>query len=430
MATHDLDFAYRWLKTLCKKYPAIADPIGKAAWELTSFPALRERTDYNPVLYQLSLIASEFTDVPKVELVKLLQTYGSQDDVICSLLFRNGDPTIDFVGSRSRPYYLNFFSSNGTTVIKKYDQSEIDKLLVDSPDIPGSLFDALMSVLLYQMPFEDVTASQAVRPKTEILFSSIVSFCRNEMVDFEKLIIAGDRIGWPFYRQPMNAQLRGTVYLIKEIMLEQKGSRSEYEQALIQKITEQKDNDFSEIDEYFQELFRQETTFPVELLDVLFKAITNQSFLLRGDLLYNILSYVADKVEEKDFEFLGTVSANYTKSSLSQYEKDGHHNDFVTTLWMFGLISFYVDKKVQPHSRSAYLFGIEAIFIFDSGNNFINSNNRPMKFNGRDLLGHCLPIYEKINPNVLQEAIAFGMEHGTIEIKGICRVLKMFAANL
>ncbi|OOQ59839.1 hypothetical protein [Mucilaginibacter pedocola] len=429
MGTHELDFAYRWLKSICKKKPQIAEPVGNAARELTSYPAVRERLDYNTRIYQLTIIASEFSSVPNDELVNLLQTYGSQDDVICSLLFRIGDPTLSFVGSRSHPDYLNFFATNKTQSLKRYEQSDINKLLVDSDDIPSALMDGILSVLLYQIDYESAGKDVSAKPKTAVLFDSIIDFCRNDAIAFETLLIAGNKIGWPFYRQPANAHLRATVYLIKEIMLENKGTNAPYVDALITTIKDQKEDRLNDIDEYFQELFNLEVSFPVELLEILFKVIIDRPYTLNGNLLHSLLTYISNYISEHDFTHLSSLAEGCIKTLLNQYEKDGHHEEHATMLWMFGLISFHTDKEVRNYSRSAYLIGIESIFIFNSGNKFLNGQNQQMKFNGRDLLIHSLPIYEKIDPKIIHETMEFGIVNGTPEIKSVCKILRAFSAT-
>lgn len=422
-----MDLAYRWFKTICKRYPSISAPIGIAAWQLTGFPAINERKDYNPVLYQLAIIASEFSTVPKSELVNLLQTYGCQDDLICSLLYRNGDSTLNFIGDRSNPYYLNFFAENKTKLIQLIDHTGVDKLLVDSSDIPSAFLDGILSSLLYQTEIKDSFAE--AQSKTALLFKSIIAFCRSETIDFETLVTAGDRIGWPFYRQPANANLRSTVYLIKEMMLERKGSKEIYVKTLIDRIKDNQHQRHNEIDEYFKELFNLNITFPVELLAILFDVIENSYYLLKGELLYRILDYVAEKVEEKDFTYLSKLTADHIKGLLGRFEKDIHFEDRTLMLWMLALICFYVDQKSEPYSRTAYLQGLEAIFIFEDGSQYMNQNNRSFKFKGRELLNHSVTIYEKIDPKVLYEVMEFGAANGTPEIKSICKVLRVFAAS-
>ncbi|MDQ1150864.1 hypothetical protein QE382_002848 [Sphingobacterium zeae] len=423
---HELDLAYRWFKTLAKNYPSISEPIGIAAWELTGFPAILDRKDYNPVLYQLAVIASEFNNVPKVELVKILQNYGSQDELTCSLLYRSGKPNIKFVGSKSYPYYLNFFAENKTKIIQLINDTAVDQLLVDSSEIPDAFLDGILSSLLYKIEIKDSLVGAT--SQTALLFKSIISFCRGETVDFDTLISAGDRIGWPFYNKPANANLRSTVYLIKEMMLEREGSRELYGKMLIDRIKDHQNQYHSEIDEHFKELFNLNILFPVELLGILFDIIENRYYLLKGELLYRILDYVAEKVEKKDFTYLSKLAADYIKGLLGRYEKDIHFEDRTLMFWMFALICFYVDQKSEPYSRTAYLLGLEAIFIFDDGNQYMNQNNRSFKFKGRELLNHSLTIYEKIEPRVLHEVVEFGADKGTPEIKSICKVLRIFAA--
>ena len=212
-------------------------------------------------------------------------------------------------------------------------------------------------------------------------------------------------------------------------MLERKGSRETYVKTLIDRIEDNQHQRHNEIDEYFKELFNLNIIFPVKLLAILFDVIENSYYLLKGELLYRILGYVAEKVEEKDFTYLSKLAADHIKGLLGRFERDIHFEDRPLMLWMFALICFYVDQKFEPYSRTAYLQGLEAIFIFEDGSHYMNQNNRSFKFNGRELLNHSFTIYEKIDPKILHEVIEFGAANGTPEIKSICKVLRVFAAS-
>lgn len=427
MATSEFDLVYRWFKTICKRYPHIAEPIGNAAWKLISVPAINERKDYNPMVYHLAIFASEFSTLAKYELAEILNTYGSQDDVICSLLYRIGDSSHSFIEERSFSSFHNFFAINNTQLFQPIDQKGIENLLVDSSDIPKVFLEGILSCLLYQTGIPDNFDFKT--NKTAILFNSIINFCKDETVDFNTLILAADRIGWPFYSNPENAELREAVNLVKEIMLEKQGSYESYVEMLITRIKDQEEERFNEIYEYFKELFKLDVIFPVTLFEILFNVIKSKSYILKNGLLYQVLDYISGKVEEKDLAYLSKLAADHIKSLLSQYEKDFHQNGQVIMLWMFGLICLYIDQKIEPHSRDAYLIGLKAIFISDGGNQHLNSQNQTFRFDGRELLNHSLAIYEKINPEVLYEVMEFGSSNGTPEIKSICKVLRVFSGK-
>jgi hypothetical protein len=425
---YDLEWCYRWLKTIEKDKCALTEFAGKAAIELMSYPAVGERKDYNNTIYQLAIIGNEFGNLGKAELLDVLKTYGSKDDLTCSLLFRVQEIPERYKRRRSEPYYLNFFADNKTRQIKKYSKLDIEKILVDAPSLPPQFEEALVSEIIYPSFTLEELAALAKQGNTSALLYSIIAFCRESTVDFKLLLNASDQLGWPFYRQPSNAYLRATLYLIKEMQINDPASRAKYVEILISRIRETENKFLNDVDEYFKELFNLEASFPVELINILFKHLIDQSHSLNSDLFYQILLYISTKVEEPDFDYLAGISRNYIKGILNQFEKDGRHSDNVSMLWMLGLISFYTEKKAENYSISAYLIGLEGIFLFQTDNNALNERNQNVSFKGKDLLVYSLPLYEKIPASLLKESVMYGIENGTPEIKSICRVLNGFTA--
>ncbi|MEM8522931.1 hypothetical protein [Flavobacterium sp. PL12] len=140
----------------------------------------------------------------------------------------------------------------------------------------------------------------------------------------------------------------------------------------------------------------------------------------------NIFYFITKKLKEDDIKPLSLEVEKYIKILTANYSRKGLNNEVIPLLWMFSLISFYLDKELKEYSTLGFLKGLESIFIVNTNRNYNTNENKKVEMKGRDLMLNSAIIYEKIPSDIFQQVINNGNLTGTPEIKAICIMLRSF----
>jgi hypothetical protein len=143
----------------------------------------------------------------------------------------------------------------------------------------------------------------------------------------------------------------------------------------------------------------------------------------------NVFYFIINKLKEEDAKLLSLEVEKRIKILTSNYSRKGLNDEVIPLLWMFSLLSFYLEKEENEYSSLGFLKGLESIFIVNTVRNYNIGENKKVERRGRELMLYSNIIYEKIPSSIFQQVIINGSLTGTPEIKAICIMLKGFVKN-
>lgn len=423
---HKIELFYRWLITLKKKTPNCTSKAGAAAKDLLSYPAIKDDHKFKSLYPYLYLIADEFDTLDKNEIEDILLNYECSDEIAASFLSKLGFIPNDFRPDYFLSSHIKIFSANKTKSVSKKDKTEIEKIFFDTENIPKNITEYIESIILFNIYTNEELTITEQKGNIACFIVSVVRFCRNENLSFKTILNAINEVGWPYYRNALSQSSRESLFIIKEKLLDSKESLDLYILELKSDIENKKKMIANPVVDNFKELFELEATIEFEYLNVLFDELINRPYSFNLNLMNNIFYFITAKLKEEDIEPLSSEIKKYINILTSNYSLKGINDEVIPLLWMFSLISFYLDKQEQEYSSLGFLKGLESIFIINTERNYNINEDKKIVMKGRDLMLYSNIIYEKIPSKIFQQVINNGASAGTPEIKAICIMLKGF----
>ncbi|MEG1199954.1 MAG: hypothetical protein RSD53_11215, partial [Algoriella sp.] len=322
--------------------------------------------------------------------------------------------------------HIKIFSENKTIKISKNDPKEIEKIFFDTETIPNNISEYIESIILFDLYTNEELKVIEQKGNIACFVVSIIRFCRNEGLTFKTILNAINEIGWPYYRNVLTQTFRESLFIIKEKLLDSKESLDSYILELKEDIDNKKRMIGNPVVDNFQELFQLEATIEFKYLNILFDELINSPYSFNLNLMNNIFYFITNKLKEEDSNLLSLEVEKRIKVLTSNYSRKGLNDEVIPLLWMFSLISFYLEKEEKEYSSIGFLKGLESIFIINTDRNYNTNENRKVEIKGRDLMLYSNIIYEKIPSSIFQQVIINGSLTGTPEIKAICIMLKGF----
>ncbi len=421
---HKLELFYFWLLGLRKKNSGIIGKIGDEVIEFLSYPAIEENNGFNRHYAYYGLIASEFSG-KEIDLENVLLNYKCTDDLQVSFLSRLGYVPENFMREDSKQYF-ELFSSNTTTTISKIEQNQIEKLFLGGEVIPKITPNYIESILLFDIYSIQELTDISEKGGLASIISSLVLFCKNKNIDFKVILNAINKTGWYFYRDSLKSTFSQALFIIKEEMIKSDDSKELFAEELKKSIIENQNERSNSIIENFEELFSLNVDIEIQHLKILFDEILQTPYRLKLSLIASIFHYTITNLAEEDYGEVSIEIEKNTKGLINYNPLKGFDEDVIPILWMFSLISLYIDKEVRDYSSIAFFKGLETIFITKSDRYYTNRNNEKVRINGRELLLYSNNIYQRIPSHIFQELIANGAKSASPEIKNLCLLLKGF----
>ena len=423
---HKIELFYRWLITLSKKTHNITLKAGKAAKELLTYPAIKDDHKFKSLYPYFYLIACEFDTSDKQEIENILLNYECSSEIAVSFLSKLGYIPVDFLADRFLSSHIKVFSENKTKRISKKDKTEIEKIFLDSETIPNNISEYIESIILFDIYTNEELTLIEQKGNMACFVVSIIRFCRNEAIGFKTILNAIEEVGWPYYRNILTESFRESLFIIKEKLLNSKESLDSYILELKESIESKKRIIGNPVVDNFQELFQLEAPIEFKYLNILFDELINRPHSFNLNLMNNIFYFITVKLKEEDKKTLSFEVEKKIKILISNYSPKGLNDELIPLLWMFSLISFYLENEEKEYSSLGFLKGLESIFIINADRSYNTNENKKVVMKGRDLMLYSNIIYEKIPSNIFQKVINNGALIGTPEVKAICIMLKGF----
>lgn len=426
---YKIELFYKWLITLRKKTPSITSEAGIAAKDLLTYPAVKDDHKFKSLYPYFYLIADEFGTLDKKEIENILLNYECSDDIAVSFLSKLGYIPNDFRPDHFLSSHIKIFSENKTIKISKNDPKEIEKIFFDTETIPNNISEYIESIILFDLYTNEELTAIEQKGNIACFVVSIIRFCRNEGLTFKTILNAINEVGWPYYRNVLTQTFRESLFIIKEKLLDSKESLDRYILELKEDVDNKKRMIGNPVVDNFQELFQLEAPIEFKYLNILFDELINSPYSFNLNLMNNIFYFITNKLKEEDSDLLSLEVEKRIKVLTSNYSRKGLNDEVIPLLWMFSLISFYLEKEEKEYSSLGFLKGLESIFIMNADRNYNISENKKVVMRGRELMLYSNIIYEKIPSSIFQQVIINGSLTGTPEIKAICIMLKGFVKN-
>lgn len=420
-----LELLYNWLLSLRKKDSNYTDKVGDSIVELLSYPAIIENISYNSYFPYYSLIASEFS-ANKLNLENVLSEYRCKDDLQVAFLYRLGFVPDNF---RAEDYksYLDLFSLNLSSIVVKRSKEDVDKVFLDSEILPDSTPSFMESILFFEIYSNDELRKKAEMSKMTAIVASMIVFCRDEKTNFVTILNAFDKTGWYFRRDTLYGIFGEALFIIKEEMLKENGAKEKYIADLKKNIHNEKDEISNNIVDNFRELFSLDAKIEIDDFRVLFNKLLHTPYSLKLDLMNIIFNHIINELELEDYNVLSKEVENNIKILMNNGFRHGFEDAITPLLWMFSLISFFIDNEQRDYSVFGFLKGIESIFIISTDREYTNTKSEKVKIGSRDLFLHSENIYQKILPKIIKEVLVEGIKYGEPEIRSLCLMLQAFS---
>lgn len=419
----DVDFLYRWLKSLIKLRPEIKEECGKALKELMTYPVVKENGHYDGLMAHLAIATDEFSGLTPEELTQIALAYHAHDETICSLLYRAGSIPEGFMGDRLGNAHIMLFVDNRTYILPVYTREEIEKALLDSDVIPQLLGSYIESAIAYGLFADEELEPLVARSKVAAFFVSILKFCRHNTVDLDILKSAIEKIEFGFYRKAISGSLVNALYIIRQLHLNDHKLKAKYAEGLVAKIKSLDEESFIHFNVLFTDLFSLECPIESSVFLKILELMAADAYHLSLDLMARVFDHVSGLVAVEDFPAISAACETHILGLLNQHFKHNRNDERNLVLWMFALLSFYTSGKTTTHTVQAFLKGIESIFTVKAVHQFTMQDKAIKEFPSRDLLIYSDPLFSKIDPAIIKECIENGLKVGTPEIKSICRML-------
>ncbi len=424
---HDsaLELLYNWFLSLRKRDSSYTEKLGGSVIELLSYPAIIENTNYNSYFPYYSLMASEFSS-NDIKLENVLSEYRCKDELQVAFLCRLGFIPKNFRAEDSKTY-LDLFSLNLSSIVLKRSKEDVDKIFLDSEILPDSTPSFMESIIFFGIYDNDELRKKAEAGKMTAIVASTILFCRDEKTDFATILNAFDKTGWYFRRNTLYGIFGEALFIIKEELLKERGAKEKYIADLKKNINNEKDEISNHIVDNFRELFSLDAKIEIDYLKILFSELLHRPYSLKLDLMNIIFDFALNKLELKDYTKFSKELENNIKILMNNGFRHGFENEIIPMLWMFSLMSFFIDNEQRDYSIFGFLKGLESIFIISTDRKYTNTKGEKVKIGSRDLFLHSENIYQKIPSKVIREVLLEGIKYGEPEIKSLCLMLQAFS---
>lgn len=422
---YKLELIYNWLLSLRKRDSSHTEKLGSSVVELLLYPAIVENTNYNSYFPYYSLIASEFSS-NNIKLENVLSQYRCKDELQVAFLYRLGFIPDNFRVEDSKSY-LDLFSLNLSSIVIKRSKEDVDKVFLDSEILPDSTPSFMESIIFFEIYDNDELRRKAEKGKMIAIVASMILFCRDEKTDFTTILNAFDKTGWYFRRDTLYGVFGEALFIIKEEMLKENGAKEKYIADLKKNIHNKKDENSNNIVDNFRELFSLDAKIEIDDFRVLFNELLHTPYSLKLDLMSIIFDFTLNKIELEDYTKFSSELENNIKILVNNGFRHGFEDNVIPLLWMFSLMSFFIDNEQRDYSIFGFLQGLESIFIISTDRKYTNTKGEKVKIGSRDLFLHSENIYQKISPKIIREVLLEGIKYGKPEIRSLCLMLQAFA---
>lgn len=420
---------FQFLLSFCRKYPQNREKISANLKDILQIPAYKENNRNNDIYPILSLIASEFEAIESDKLLPVLTNYRvslSTEEVFCALAIRNHCNIESVNISYLQKNYVILFTPYTPLFFEQITQKEIESILVESEDIPDDFIVKTTDILLKGVLLADDLIKISEKGNLASYFTILISFCRKDQIQIEKLLKARKIGGTKYYQIAKTSAYRHTLRKIYRSVLGEEENRKNYIEALKSELNNPNSDNFPE---YFYELIRAGEFIDFEHFIKLLGLFLKRPYLLKEDYCYELCLYLGNKLEEQNNQLLLLEIDKTLDAMNNHYDKDGYDGQYNLMMWLFSLASIYLNKNVNETARTSFLLGLRYIFL-EKNSLERNLRNPPeFFFKAEDLYRCTYPLYSKIDIKFIKEILEYGLTCNVPEVSACCRTLAALAKH-
>lgn len=419
---HEIEPALMWLFNKGSKNPKIKEALGKSALELLDDPRIATDKRYNDAMLWLVFIAHEFAELsnPRLEDTILhFKTIGHE--ITCALIARLGHVPKNFDPGDKRDY-LTIYHKHVCIPVTKPTLEQLVEITRDNVEIHDEFCLYIEKTLLSDASSQDEIEKIAYKNRLGALFSIIVLFCRNSIIDNGLIIrTIGISLSKPY--QPNNAAqlVDSSLKNIRKVIAAGANTNS-YFTAIQDAIKKRKAENIIDL---FKELLEHNVPVDENILLILLSEVSSHTYSVDKNLGFYLSDYIANQVDESKKPMILSEFKKAIRTIGSKIEKgviEKHHSQRnVMCEWFFALSVFYLQNDVDEDSERVFLQGLQSAFIQKYEQHHTHSS--VSLFYMRDVLNAVYPLLEKTPRWIIRKAIDDGIKSDVAEVGAICRLL-------
>jgi len=414
---YKIENTFMWVFNKGRKNPVLAQAIGKAALEMLDDARVTTEKVYNDAVPWLTFMAHEFYSIPNDRLEKSIIHYRAiTEEIVCALIARLGYVPTGFKPDDRRSY-MTVFHKHRRIVVEKPTLNQLIEITRDAEEIHGEFLSYVERALLSDALSADEVKELAYKSKLGTLFSIMVSFARNSLIDCDLIVrTIGISLSKPLQQNQTAKHIEAAFKAIRKTAAEG-ANRVNYIECIQDAIKNRK---YENVIHLFVELLENEIPLDEELVPMLLADISTHSYNLDRNLAIYLSNYIANLVIEEKKNMLLSEIKKAIKSLGSEVDKYHFQSDALRQL-LFTLAVFYLQNDTDAESERVFLIGLQSAFIqkYDTQQRY---DSEP-RFFMRDVLNAVYPLLDKTPRWIIRKAIDNGVDSDVPEISSICRIL-------
>lgn len=419
---------HNWLISHTNKFPGTKTAIAATLTELLQVPAYTEHKYQNNIYQFLLLIADEFEVADKSAILASIEpgSFHINEELLLALALRaNFTIPGNYLPSGGHSY-MTLFTPYQPWFIENVQAEKLERLLVDTENLPAELLSITGQVILYgQLSAKEL---EVISEKNILgaYFSMLVNFCRNQPVHIEKMIEIREIGGVKTYQVAETKVHRGIIKNFFQYLLSEKANRDIY----INTLKAELDKLGAEnVDEYLLELIAYDERIEFKNIEKLLDLLLDRPYLLKKELAYYLSGYFANNISAEEKPLLKEAIENFLSAISNHFEREGSAEKYNLILWLFSLALLSVTDDVPDIARDSFLLGLRYVFLEKNSIQRALHNPPEILFKAGDLFHYTNTLFAKIDATRIKRIIEYGTQSNVPEISSCCRILNALSGK-
>lgn len=419
---HDLDRLHEWLIGFTRHRFEQRNAIAEGLKEMLLIPSYKEQTANVSVYLNLQVMADQFSVGDKQEMLEILSLHHhfSNEEALLALALRSGFDIPNNFLRRPNAAHITLFAPYRPDFVVPISTEEFERFVVDEESISEQLLPKVEQVLLAGQPSEEDLNRLGQMNNLSAYAALLVNYCRGIAIDVTKLFEVREIGGAKFYQQNESEKHRQIIWKFYRILLRNPEHRAAYYEALKREMD---DPNSEKLHEYLLELLAANEPMELRHFQRLLGELLVRPFYLREELVGYISEFFIRPLQEAEREDFKKLVEKFLLAVVNHYEKEGTDDRYNLHLWLFALVLLRLSGDVSPVAQTAFLLGLRYVFL--ERNDMQRMQHQPPEifFRAGELLTHTYSLLSEIEPEKIQQIIAYGSQSNIPEVKAVCRVL-------